>query len=330
MSRVLRHAVTVLTAGLGLCTSTAWAAPAPRGIVSIDAPVVKLRDLFTDAGPKADDVLGPAPAPGQRIDVGAKQLAAIASQYGIAWTSSASDASAVVIERPGTPVTESAVASALRPSLLGAGAPDHFVVQLDTSRLPMIPPGTKPKILVNGIRYDRVNGQFRAVLLVSAESMKPQTFEVPGIAAPAEQVVVTRAMVQPGQVLSINDIAQAWVARASLPQDVLTNPSDALGMQMNRRIAAGTPLSSRVVSRLMLVNRGATVSLAVDMPGLKVTAEGVAMKGGTGGAVIPVLNPSSHEVVKAVIDGHNHAHVVPGSSPTSQGRQGSYYSLMGR
>ena len=99
-------------------------------------------------------------------------------------------------------------------------------------------------------------------------------------------------------------------------------------MQVDRRIAAGTPLSKRVVAQVMMVNRGATVNLAVEMPGLEVTAEGVALAAGPKGAVIPVLNPSSHEVVQAVIDGENHAHVIPGSRPMPQSGTISYYNRM--
>lgn len=330
MPSLVRRTATILTGYVLICMPFAGAAPAPRGIVSIDRPVVRLRDLFTDAGPKADEILGAAPAPGQRIDVEAPQLAAIARQYGVDWSPSSSGAGSVVIERPGTPVSSSAVIAALRPSLLGAGAPDHFVVQLGTNGLPMIPPGTQPTILVNGIRYDRVNGQFRATLLISATGMKPRTFEVPGIAAPAARAVVARHALLPGEIVGINDIKLAWIPRSSLSQGALTNPSDALGMQIDRRIAEGAPLSNQAVSRRMLVRRGATVSLAVEMPGLEVSAEGIAMASGAQGAVIPIMNPSSREVVQAVIDGANHAHVLPGSSPSSPHSEIPYYSRVGR
>ncbi|OYV85346.1 MAG: flagella basal body P-ring formation protein FlgA [Acidiphilium sp. 21-68-69] len=302
MPRSTGRTIAVLTAMIGLAAGVAVAAPAPRGIVTINRSVVQLQDLFSDAGPKADDVLGPAPAPGQRINVGAAQLSAIARAYGVGWTGSGPD-NVVVIERPGVPVRAAAITHVLRPALLGAGAPDHFVVQLGSDRLPMIPPGALPDIVVNNIRYDQVNGQFAASLLISATGMKPESFDITGIAAPAERVIVARRTLQPG--------------------DVVT-----LGMQISRRLAAGTPLSRQTMARVMMVTRGATVSLAVETPGLEVTAEGVALASGPEGAVIPVLNPSSREVVQAVVDGQNHAHVIPGSHPTPQNGTVPYYSRM--
>lgn len=327
MPRSTGYAVMVMSIMASLVARTSLAAPSPRGIVSIDRPVVELQDLFNDAGSHAKDVLGSAPAPGQRIEVGGTQLAAIAHQYGVKWKDDGSD-NAVVIERSGIPVKPSFIIRALRPLLLGADAPNHFVVQLGTTNLPMVPPGTRPHVVVNNIRYDQVNGQFDAVVLLNARGMKPESFELSGIAAQAERVIVARRTLEPGEIVTINDVKMSWVARAALPQGTLTQAADALGMQVDRRIAAGTPLSKRVVAQVMMVSRGATVNLAVEMPGLEVTAEGVALAAGPKGAVIPVLNPSSHEVVQAVIDGENHAHVIPGSRPMPQSGTISYYNRM--
>ena len=56
-----------------------------RPITTLHAQVVRLKDLFDDAGRNADRVLGPGPAPGGRIVVEARQLAAIARQFDVDW-----------------------------------------------------------------------------------------------------------------------------------------------------------------------------------------------------------------------------------------------------
>ncbi len=74
-----------------LLSSTAMAASL-RPLTTLAAPVVRLSDLFDDAGPDSARVLGTAPVPGARIVVEAAQLAAIARQFGVDWRpSSASD-----------------------------------------------------------------------------------------------------------------------------------------------------------------------------------------------------------------------------------------------
>ncbi|MCF3945694.1 flagellar basal body P-ring formation chaperone FlgA [Acidiphilium iwatense] len=317
----------VLTVNAVACAEVT-AAPVPRGLVSIDRPVVKLKDLFRNAGRQADAVLGPAPMPGTRILIATRQLAAIAVQFGVRWAPGNAAAS-VVIERPGTPIGRARLVAALRRALRLAGAPNHVAIQIGDNNLPMIPPAAQPAILVNRIAYHRMSGNFRARLLVDAPGMSAASARIAGLAEPAVQAVVAAHGLLPGAVLGSGDVRLAWIPRSDVPPGAITDPAHAVGMQIDRAIAAGTPLSGRMVGTPELIARGATVGLAVEMPGLEVTARGVALAAGGGGAVIPVLNPSSHEIVQAVIDGPDHAHVVPGSTPARARNAIPYYGLTG-
>src|SRR5271154_2790337 len=80
--------------------ATAAQAATLRPLTTLAAPVVRLCDLFDDAGPHADRVLGPGPAPGGRIVIEAAQLAAIARQFGVDWRPG-SPVDRAVLERPG-------------------------------------------------------------------------------------------------------------------------------------------------------------------------------------------------------------------------------------
>lgn len=328
MRRFIHLAVLTGLVAIGFADFIAYAAPTPNNVVSINRPVVKLKDLFSNPGPRANAVLGPAPPPGGRIKVAEHQLAAIAEQYGVAWTNAASGAF-VVIERPGTPITESAIVKALRPALMNAGAPAHFVIQLAETHFPMIPPGETPRILVNRLSYHRLDGRFKAYALLSARSMNPRPIAISGIATPSRQAVVALHALKPGEIVHDTDVKLKWIARSAFPHGALTNPAGAIGMEIRRRVASGTPLTGGVVAPPIMVNRGATVDIAVEMPNLKVTTQGVALAAGGTGAVIPILNPSSREVVQAVIDGRDHAHVLPGSQPSARRGLVPYYGMTG-
>lgn len=322
--------VFLAVAGIGTAMAHAGVAAAPtlRGLVSIDRPVVRLKDLFRNAGPKADAVLGPAPAPGTRILIARRQLTTIAARFGVRW-SPMNAAASIVIERPGTPLAHARVIAALRPALRLAGAPGHVAIQISANGLPMIPPASRPAILVNRIVYDRMTGNFRARLLVSAPGMNAASALVTGLAEAAVQSVVAAHNLLPGAVLGSGDVRLAWIPRGDVPPGAITQPTQAFGMQINRATPAGTPLSDRMIGAQELIARGASVGLAVEMPGLEVTARGVAMAAGGDGAVIPVLNPTSHEIVQAVIDGPDHAHVLPGSTPTRARNAVPYYGMLG-
>ena len=70
-------------AAVVLCLGTGAEAATLRTATSLAAPVVRLSDLFDDAGTNADRVLGPGPGPGGRIVVESAQLGAIARQAGV-------------------------------------------------------------------------------------------------------------------------------------------------------------------------------------------------------------------------------------------------------
>ncbi len=64
-----------------LASASAFAAASVKPVTTLHAQVVRLSDLFADAGSDANRVLGPGPAPGGRIVVEAPQLVYIARRF---------------------------------------------------------------------------------------------------------------------------------------------------------------------------------------------------------------------------------------------------------
>ena len=56
--------ISLLLACAALVPAAAMAQPELRGDIIVDAPFIRLGDLFSDAGPAANTVVSPAPAPG--------------------------------------------------------------------------------------------------------------------------------------------------------------------------------------------------------------------------------------------------------------------------
>src|SRR5215213_2316504 len=95
-----RLSVAVLAVCLG---GTGADAATLRNMTTLHAAVVRLSDLFDNAGSNADRVLGPGPGPGGRIVVEARQLKAIAKQYEVDWQP-VSSADRAMLEWPGRPM----------------------------------------------------------------------------------------------------------------------------------------------------------------------------------------------------------------------------------
>jgi flagellar basal body P-ring formation protein FlgA len=114
-----------------------------RTMTMLHAPVVRLSDLFDDAGANADRVLGPGPGAGGRIVVEAAQLGAIARQFGVDWRP-ASSADRAVLDRAGRPLRRDDVVDAVRGALIAGGASTDCDVELTGFNPPLVPEDADP------------------------------------------------------------------------------------------------------------------------------------------------------------------------------------------
>jgi flagella basal body P-ring formation protein FlgA len=285
-----------------------------RTMTTLHGPRVKLSDLFDDAGPGADRVLGPGPAPGGRIVVESAQLAAIAHQYGVDWQP-ASSADRAVLDWPGQALRREAALAALRSALAASGVrPEDCEIDLASFTPPLVPLGAAPLPLVSQLDYDRSSGRFSAVLSVTGDGLEPSNTRITGRVDEMIELPVTTARLAAGAVLRPEDVHMARVRSVVASQEVARQPADAIGLQLRHQMAAGQPLVLADLMRPELVRRGSEVQMLLDSPGIVLTARGQATESGAVGERIHVLNPVSHVVVEAEVIGPGRVRVAPGSA----------------
>jgi len=291
-----------------------------RTMTTLHAPVVRLADLFDDAGANADRVLGPGPGPGGRIVVEAAQLGAIARQFGVAWRP-VSSADRAVLDWPGRPLRREDALAAVRNALLGAGASADCEIELADFSPPLVPLDTDPKPVVSAMEYDAGAGRFSAVLSITGDAMEPINVRVGGRVDDTVELPVATRRLLAGTVLGADDMHMARVHVALVHGEVLHQSADAVGMQIRHQIAAGQPLAVNELMRPSIVQRGAIVLMLLDSPGIALTAQGQALEGGAIGERIRVLNPVSHAVVEAEVIGPDQVRIAPNSMPVARGNQ---------
>ncbi|HET7882088.1 MAG TPA: flagellar basal body P-ring formation chaperone FlgA [Acetobacteraceae bacterium] len=285
-----------------------------RTMTTLHAPVVLLSDLFDDAGPNAPRVLGPGPGAGGRIVVEAAQLGAIARQFGVDWRP-ASSADRAVLDRPGRPLRRDDVLDALRIALVGTGASTDCDIELAGFTPPLVPFESDPQPAVSDLDYDANAGRFSAVLSVTGTGMDPIHLRVAGRVDDTVELPVSTTRLPAGSVLRVDDVHIARIHMTLVRGEVARRPGDAVGMQLKRQIAPGMPLPLAEMTRPSLVQKGATVLMALDSPGIALTAQGQALEPGAIGERIRVLNPMSHAVVEAEVIGPDRVRVAPGATP---------------
>lgn len=291
-------------------------ASALRPATALQGPTVMLRDLFDDSGANANRVLGPGPAPGGRIVVEARQLEAIARQFGVDWRP-VSSGDRAVLEWPGRPVRREDAMAAIRAALIAAGASPDCEIALPGFNPPIVPAGASPRPVVTQMDYDPALGRFTATLSVLGEGMAPIDSRVGGQVEDTIEVPVAVARLTAGSVAGPADLRMARVHVSAVHVEVARDLERVIGMQLKRQTQAGAPIPVADLTRPIQVGRGDSVRLRLETGGLTLNGQGVALDSGAAGDRIKVRNISSQAVIEAEVLGAGAVRVIPGSSPIS-------------
>jgi flagella basal body P-ring formation protein FlgA len=270
-----------------------------RPFVQVEDAVVRLGDLFEGAGPRAGSALGPAPAPGARVVVEAAQLLAIARANGIAWRPAAGS-ERVVIERPGRALDMAEILPLLRATLRRHGLEEEAELELAGFAAPMVPPAAFAQLALEGAALDAAAGRFAATLAVAADGMATQRHRLTGRIVPTAPAVVAIRRLAAGEVVGAADLRLVRLPASRLRPGVVTRPEQAVGQALRRPAAPDQPLLTTDLSQPLAVERGATVTMLFEAPGVTLAAQGRALESAARGAALPVMNLASRVVVEAV------------------------------
>lgn len=281
-----------------------------RPFTQLDGAVVRLSDLFDDAG--SDRTLGAAPSLGGRIVVEAPQLHAIARQFGVDWRP-ASPTDRAVLERPGRPLPREAAVEALRAAL--GIASDDTELELPNWVSPMVPATGDTRPTVSQLSVDSVSGRFTALLTMVAEGATPVEVRLSGRLQEMMELPVPRRRLLPGELIRAGDLQLARLRAQGSRAEFVRVMGQAVGQAVRRPVTPGQPILLSDIGRPVLVQKGSSVRVVLDSPGISLTANGVATEPGGMGERVRVLNPTSRAVVEAEVIGPDRVRVLPGAAP---------------
>jgi len=309
----------------GLLVSVALAQPADaatlRLMVTLQDAVVRLSDLFDDAGTDANKVLGPGPAPGSRIVVEAGQLEAIARQFGVDWRP-ASPSDRVIIDRPGRTLPRQDVLAALRTSLEGSGYTHDSEIDLPGFNPPLVAAESDAQVTVEQMDLDP-GGNFSSLIAVFSEGLPPQKLRVTGRVEETLEVPVATRRLLAGTLLRPDDVRMARLRAGLIQTEVALNMEDVVGRVVRHLAMPGQPFPVVDLGRQAVVLRGSRVTLTLQSDGLDLSAQGIATEPGGIGDQISIRNPLSGAMVQAEVTGPGTARVAPGSLPLTPAQRGT-------
>lgn len=296
--------------------NAAWAQEiaTTKPLAVVDAPVIRLGDIFAGTGGREDVVVGAAPPPGRRLVVEAAQLLALARHHNLPWRAF-SATERCIIERPGRAVPATEVADAIRPDLLRAGMDAEAELDLGGFVPPLVPPTALTQLTPEGLSYDPASGRFAATLVVAAEGTPTQRMRLTGRAVATVPVLVAVRRLAMGEVLRAADLRAVRQRAERVRPGAAQTLEQAVGQQLRRPLMEGAPVMTADLGPPAVVAKNALVTMLVESPGLSLAMQGRALDSAPQGGVVQVMNLETHAVVEAQAVGPGRVRVALGAIP---------------
>jgi flagella basal body P-ring formation protein FlgA len=286
--------------------------PVLRSDVTVTGNIVRIGDLIGNAGIVADVPIFRAPLLGQTGTIPASQVVEAVRAHALVGLDPGG-ITEVTVTRASRAIApaeiENLVATALVKARAAASAADisvSFVRPLRTLQLDVSQTGAAR---VDQLRYDARTGRFDGTLAVAGTSNVQMRLIGTAIVT-AQAVELTRPLAR-GEIVKLSDVTLHRVPRMLIASDTLTAPEQAVGMAARTAINPGHPLASGELTKPELVQRGESVTIVYEMPGLMLAVRGKAKDGGVEGDMIDVVNLQSNRTVRATIIGRGQVAVEP-------------------
>lgn len=310
MPRILSALVIVALAALIGIVAPAVAATL-RPTATVESNVIRLGDLFADAGPHAADVVAPAPPAGSRTIFDADWLAATAREHQLDWQP-ASPFDRASVERATRSIAADAIAQRLLNEIGTRQSIDGAEIRLDNPGLRLqVPAESSGAIAVESLSVDPRSGRFTAMIAAPAGNADADRERVTGRLIRMVELPVLARPVAPGDVIAAQDIENLRLRAERVGADTITDRRELIGKTPRRALRAHEPLHAADVQAPIIVRKGDLVTIVLETPSLRLTTQGKALEDGAMGAAIRIANTKSNRVIDATVTGPNLAAVTP-------------------
>ncbi len=274
-----------------------------RQFVVVADTVVRLGDLFTNAGDKADAIIAYAPKPGRHTVFDARWLYRVAHAYGLAWRPLGAKEQTRVT-RDSVAIGRDEIGEHILAALVEKGAEPDMVVALSNSLLRIHVPGdSSTTIAVEDATYAPRSRRFTAILVAPAGDPAAQRIRVTGRLHQITEVPVPARLIGKGKVITRSDIQWIKVRSRLLQRNIVRDAADLIGKAPRRGLRAGVPVRATDVRRPVLVPKGSLVVMVLGTPYMRLTVRGRALEDGSSGQTIRIANMQSHKVIAAEVTG---------------------------
>ena len=275
----------------------------------VDGELILLGDLFENTGDLAMKPVAYAPEPGRQATYSANWLYQIARHFSLDWKP-LSVRDVTVIERASRVITREDVEREILAAIGEQVAGRDISVELSNRTLELhVPTSSVTGVEVTDLDFDAISGRMTAIIAAPAGDPLAQRIRVSGVVLQVIEIPVVTRHISRGELISERDIEWRRVDVNKVPRDAVTSLDELVGMAPRRGLRVGSAIRMSEVEAPEMVARHSLVTISIEHPMMRLTAQGKALDAGAVGDVIRVLNTRSKKTVEATVTGPGQASV---------------------
>jgi len=297
------------------------ATPTLKPAATVTTDIVRIGDLFDNAGAAADTAIFRSPDVGTTGSVPVKKVLDAVRMHHL-YLVDTGGLSEVEVTRTGRSIDVSEIEARIADTFAGRyglGEAKNLTVTLDRPAQPVtVEASATGDLAVRNAALDPRSGRFDITFdLPGSPLMRRSPLRFGGtVVETAPTTVLTRSLAR-GEIIKTTDLAIARRPKAEIPAEAIRSPDEAVGLATRQALRTGQPLRRADLSRPELVHRDDNVTLVFEVPGILLTTRGKAIDAGAEGDVISVLNPQSKRTVQGIVSGSGRITVLSTALRTS-------------
>jgi len=282
-----------------------------RDAVTVKSKLVRLGDLFINAGDNADVTVAYAPAPGKQALFDARWLYRLARSYGLQWKPLGIQ-DQILVQRAGQAISREEIEDTILAALSKYGAEKSMSVELSNRLMRLyVPTGALAQVGVEDISYEPRTGRFSAIIKAPANDPRAERNRVTGRLHEITEIPVLVRRMLKKEVITKRDIKWVRTRNDRIRRGTVLELDELIGMAVKRGLRADRPIQTSAIQRPILVAKGSLVTIILKAPKMTLTARGKSLDNGADGDTVRITNSQSKKVIEAEVTGTARVAVVP-------------------
>ena len=274
-----------------------------RTVSVVEGDILRVGDIFENAGDRSDVVIGRTPLPGQDMRLNARTLMRIAKAAHIDWQAQ-SVMDEIIIRRDANVIGLETLETNIKQALTEKGLTGDVELTINESLSRLTLPKDEPATAdIRNVRYNTADSRFSATVLAPSAERPLKKYEITGTAHQLVDVPVLNAQIKAGSVISASDLSTISLRDTMVPRGALVNIADLQGMAASKTLYPNKPLRGVDIALPQLVERGGELTIIYESDTIRLTAKGKALQNGARGEMIRVVNMESNKNLQAMVSG---------------------------